>query len=161
MQQRWPHYDGWINQLVTPSLFNVRSIDQNGQTAMWNLTANDVQRAKEELKGRRAAIQARYENELKQLEVDIGDLETFERFAVKFVADFKGEEAPVAPAVEAVTMAAEAAAEPPAAAPDTAPNPEIVEASSDNVAPMPSADSGPRKGTSRWRMHLGTGEASA
>ena len=68
---------------------------------MWNLTADDVQRAKEELKGRRAAIQARYENELKQLEVDIGDLETFERFAVKFVADFKGGELPAAMAAPA------------------------------------------------------------
>jgi hypothetical protein len=128
---------------------------------MWNLTANDVQRAKEELKGRRAAIQARYENELKQLEVDIGDLETFERFAVKFVADFKGEEASAAPAVEAAPMAVETPAEPATAVPDTAVHPEAVEASSDNVAPMPSGDSGPRKGTSRWRMHLGTGEASA
>lgn len=119
---------------------------------MWNLTADDVQRAKEELKGRRAAIQARYESELKQLEVDIADLETFERFAVKFVADFKGDEpaaALVAEAPPAEAVVAEAV------------NPDVAVAQSETVEVVPSVDTGVRKGTSRWRMHLGTGEASA
>ena len=70
---------------------------------MWNLNGNDIQRAKEELKGRRAAIQARFDNEMKQLQVDIADIETFERFAVKFVSDFKGEKQTAAPPVAAVS----------------------------------------------------------
>jgi hypothetical protein len=121
---------------------------------MWNLTAADIERAKEELKGRRAAIQARYEHELKQLEVDIADLETFERFAVKFVADFKGEE----PAVE---PAPETAAPPVAASVVAEPDPVVADVGEEKVETMASADNGVRKGTSRWRMHLGTGEASA
>lgn len=128
---------------------------------MWNLTADDVQRAKEELKGRRAAIQARYENELKQLEVDLADLETFERFAVKFVSDFKGGEPPEAAAaepaleVEAAAMAASVAAEPANPA-----NPEVAVVSGDKVEAVAGGDAGVRKGASRWRMHLNAGEAS-
>lgn len=128
---------------------------------MWNLTADDVQRAKEELKGRRAAIQARYENELKQLEVDIADLETFERFAVKFVSDFKGEEAAAeavepAPAVEATPLAANVVAEP-----DNQANSAVAGDAGEKLEAAASGETGVRKGTSRWRMHLSTGEASA
>jgi hypothetical protein len=129
---------------------------------MWNLTADDLQRAKEELKGRRAAIQARYENELKHLEVDIADLETFERFAVKFVSDFKGAEPPVleaaepTPEVEAVVAAANVVAEP-----DNQADAVAAEMSGEKVEAVASADTGVRKGTSRWRMHLSAGEASA
>lgn len=129
---------------------------------MWNLTADDIGRAKEELKGRRAAIQARYEHELKQLEVDIADLETFERFAVKFVADFKGEETPAAPAaepaseVEAPPVAANVVAQP-----DNQANPVVAEMSDEKVEAVASVDTGTRKGASRWRMHLSAGEASA
>jgi hypothetical protein len=127
---------------------------------MWNLTADDVQRAKQELKGRRAAIQARYENELKQLEVDIADLETFERFAVKFVSDFKGGETPTAEAAEPpATVEAPPAAVNVAAEPD---NPPVVtDVSSEKVEAAGGVDAGVRKGTSRWRMHLGASEASA
>lgn len=128
---------------------------------MWNLTADDVQRAKEELKGRRAAIQARYEKELKQLEVDIADLETFERFAVKFVSDFKGDVTPAAeaaepaPEVEVPPVVANVVAEP-------ANQPDPVGAESgEKVEVGAGTESGMRKGSSRWRMHLGAGEASA
>ena len=63
---------------------------------MWNLTGDDIQRAKEELKGRRAAIKAHYDSEMKQLETDIAAIETFERAAVNFVSNFKGQdESPV------------------------------------------------------------------
>ena len=132
---------------------------------MWNLTADDVLRAKEELKGRRGAIQARYETELKQLEVDIADLETFERFAVKFVADFKGVEpapaasaavAEVEAAATAVTVEAQAAVEP-----DNQVKPVTTAVSDDRVEAVATPENGVRKGTSRWRMHLGAGEASA
>ena len=67
---------------------------------MWNLSGDDVQRAKEELKGRRAAIQARYDSEIKQLETAIADLETFERAAVNFVTSFKAEDAPAVSVAE-------------------------------------------------------------
>ena len=67
---------------------------------MWNLSGDDVQRAKEELKGRRAAIQARYDSEIKQLETAIADLETFERAAVNFVSSFKAEDAPAVAVAE-------------------------------------------------------------
>ena len=40
-----------------PSAKNRRS------AAMWNLTGNDIEQAKEQLKGRRAAIKARYDEE--------------------------------------------------------------------------------------------------
>src|SRR5260370_26843534 len=100
-------------------------LTRRGSTAMWNLNGDDLQRAKEELKGRRAAIQARYENELKQLQADIADLETFERFAVKFVSEFKGEDEPPAavaePSPAAESVVAEAAGEPGStASPDAA-----------------------------------------
>ena len=129
---------------------------------MWNLTADDVQRAKEELKGRRAAIQARYEKELKQLEVDITDLETFESFAVKFVSDFKGEETPAAavaepaPEVEAPPVVANVVADPGNQA-----DPVGAGESGEKAETVASVDTGMRKGSSRWRMHLGAGEASA
>src|SRR5437660_6067812 len=98
-------------------------LTRQGSTAMakWNLNGEDLQRAKEELKGRRAAIQARFDNEMKQLAADIADLETFESFAVKFVTDFKGDE-------EAATSVA---------APAPAPAPEPVAAA--EVANEPSA----------------------
>src|SRR2546428_11045080 len=60
--------------------------------AMWNLSGDDIQRAKEELKGRRAAIKAHYDSEMKQLEADIAAIETFERAAVNFVSNFKGQD---------------------------------------------------------------------
>lgn len=127
---------------------------------MWNLTANDIERAKEELKGRRAAIQARYEHELKQLEVDIADLETFERFAVKFVVDFKGGE-PEVPAAEPAPEAEVPVAASVVAEPDSRADPVVADLADEKVEAVASGDAGVRKGTSRWRMHLSAGEASA
>ena len=123
---------------------------------MWNLSGDDVTRAKEELKGRRAAIQARYENELKQLEEAIGDLETFERTAQKFVLNFKGEEAQAAPPApvaepepEPETIAADSAVEQQSAEPEPA---AVSERASERAAA--------EKGSSRWRMRLSTTEAA-
>ena len=124
---------------------------------MWNLSGDDIQRAKEELKGRRAAIQARYESDLKQLEADIADLETFETFAQKFVADFKPADAS-APAVEvprAPEPVAEAAAQPPAEAEaETAP------AANDAEAATSTEPAAGQRSSSRWRMRLNTNEAT-
>ena len=127
---------------------------------MWNLNGDDIKRAKEELKGRRAAIQARYESELKQLESDIADLETFDRFAVKFVADFKGEEGEAAPTAEpsaAEAIVTDIIGEPAAMAPEA----NVVAAEADTeAAAIPEPASG-QKNSSRWRMRLNAGEASA
>ena len=131
---------------------------------MWNLTGDDIQRAKEELKGRRAAIKAHYDSEMKQLEVDIAAIETFERAAVNFVSNFKGQDeasatAEPVPAAEQVATdrlseqisptigktAVEQSTEG-EAAPEPAPVPE----------PVPAG-----KGSSRWRMRLGATEGSA
>ena len=124
---------------------------------MWNLSGDDVQRAKEELKGRRAAIQARYESDLKQLESAIADIETFERTALTFVAHFKGEESPPAPVAEPApeTAAADNPGEQSSAEPEPeqAPGPEL--AGTDPVANEKAAS---EKGSSRWRMRLSAAE---
>ena len=119
---------------------------------MWNLSGDDVQRAKEELKGRRAAIQARYESELKQLETAIADIETFERTALTFVANFHGEEVLPANFAEPVaapeTAAAESAGEQSSAEPEPAAVSE----------PAGSERAANEKGSSRWRMRLSATE---
>src|SRR5437867_2560033 len=83
---------------------------------MWNLNGDDVERAKAELNGRRAAVKAHYDSEMKQIEADLANLEMFERAAVSFVANFKIEEGAPAAAAEPAPMAevpvAEAPAEP-------------------------------------------------
>ena len=48
---------------------------------MWNLTPDYLQQVKEELKGRRTAMQARHGEELKALETDLAEIETLERVA--------------------------------------------------------------------------------
>jgi hypothetical protein len=122
---------------------------------MWNLSGDDVQRAKEELKGRRAAIQARYESELKQLETAIADIETFERTALTFMANFQGEAPPPASVAE------------PAPAPETAAAANPGEQSSAVTEPEQAAASEPaseraanEKGSSRWRMRLSATETT-
>ena len=78
---------------------------------MWNITPTDVEFAKEELKGRRAAIQARYEDEIQKLTAELDDIEAFERVAAAFAQRHKQEEAsaPVEPnpkaPLEALTTA--------------------------------------------------------
>jgi hypothetical protein len=68
---------------------------------MWNLTPDYLANAKEELKGRRAAIQARTADELKAIEADLEEIETLERaayaFAVKHVLDMEPEQTATSP----------------------------------------------------------------
>src|ERR1700720_3356208 len=63
---------------------------------MWNLTPDYIQQVKEELKGRRAAIEARHADELKGIAADLEEIEQLERvayaFAVKHLPDPKSEE---------------------------------------------------------------------
>jgi len=123
---------------------------------MWNLSGDDVQRAKEELKGRRAAIQARYESELKQLETAIADIETFERAAVNFVASFKGEEAPPSAVAEPAPTPETAVAD--RAGEQTSATAEAEQAAVADPVAEPVAS---EKGSSRWRMRLSNADASS
>ena len=84
---------------------------------MWNITPEDVDRVKEELKGRRAAIQARFEDEIQKLTAELDDIEAFERVATSFAQRHKREEAialaepnSIAP-LEALPVAVELTAE--------------------------------------------------
>ena len=105
---------------------------------MWNLNGDDIQRAKAELTGRRAAIQARYDSEIKQLADDLAVLESFERAAVNFVSNYKGQD--MSPATAAADSASENSAAAGAAA-----------------DPTPAAA---ERSASRWRMRLSTAEGS-
>ena len=122
---------------------------------MWNLNGDDIERAKADLMGRRAAVQAHYDNEMKQIESDLSNLEMFERAAMSFVANFKhGEEpAPVAaPEPEPAAVEPDGAAEPAAEA----------SAPVESVAEMPAADKPTaEKGSSRWRMRLSSAETTS
>jgi hypothetical protein len=132
---------------------------------MWNLTGDDVQRAKEELKGRYAAIKARYDSEIKQLEADIASLETFERAAVHFVSNFKGEAAPSPAVADPKPSKPETIAAAGANKQSRAENLAIFEESTAAVpvsetapAPEPTAA---EKSSSRWRMRLNTREGQS
>jgi hypothetical protein len=116
---------------------------------MWNLTGDDVQRVKDELKGRRAALQAHYDSEVSRLEAELADIERVERFAVNFASNHKNE-APAMPGVNPVQKVQEAA--PPIdAVGEQTPFEKSTEA---DAAP---AD---EKSSSRWRLRLSAGEAS-
>jgi hypothetical protein len=102
---------------------------------MWNLTPDYIQQVKEELKGRRAAIQARHVEDLKALDADLEEIETLERFAYAFAVKHLPEPGEVtsAPEMEPATVA------------------ELQAAPADPISP----DAEP-KGASRWRMRLDT-----
>ena len=76
--------------------------------AMWNLTPDYIQQVKEELKGRRAAIEARYADELKSIASDLEDIETLERIAYAFAVKHLPEpaEATSEPATEVAMLEA-------------------------------------------------------
>ena len=131
---------------------------------MWHLTGDDIQRAKEELKGRRAAIKARYDSEMKQLEADIAAIEGFERAAVDFVSNFKAEDKLTAKsaAEQVVTVADPEPAAVPVAADGLTEEKSAIreENSAERAAELEATpDNTERvggKGSSRWRMRLGT-----
>lgn len=126
---------------------------------MWNLTGNDVEQAKEQLKGRRSAIKARYDDEMKRVEDELAAIEKFERDAREFMSQYKGDEAPpetlteseppseepamtAAPAIEEIEPTG---AHSPAAEPAEAREPIAVEAAAEPT------------GSSRWRLRLNAG----
>jgi hypothetical protein len=113
---------------------------------MWNLTPDYIQQVKEELKGRRAAIEARYADELKGIATDLEEIEQLERiayaFAVKHLPDPQPMDAASEPAVEVAELQP-AAAEPDSSESEPEAEPEVMEKSSS-----------PKGGLSRWRMRL-------
>jgi hypothetical protein len=126
---------------------------------MWNLSGDDIQRAKEELKGRRAAIKAKYDSEIKQLEADIAAIETFERAAVDFVSNFKGEDERSATAADREPPAEQVAADSASEASSLSEDSPVKEPAELEAASEPSASGDPAaggKGSSRWRMRLST-----
>jgi hypothetical protein len=132
---------------------------------MWNLTGDDIQRAKEELKGRYAAIKARYDSEIKQLEAEIASLETFERAAVDFVSNFKGETGPSPTVVDQKPAEPETVAAVRANKQTRSENLAIFEESTvaapiSETAPAPEP-SAAEKSSSRWRMRLNTREGQS
>ena len=109
---------------------------------MWNLTPDYLTSIKEELKGRRAAIQARIADELKGIDEDLEEIEMLERVAYAFAVKHLPEAEPQ-----------EAAA---ALAPEVEHEPEPVAMLQAQPAEPNGHDSAPTgKGSlSRWRMRL-------
>jgi hypothetical protein len=105
---------------------------------MWNLTPDNIQLIKEELKGRRAAIEARYADELTAIASDLDEIETLERlayaFAVKHLPEVKPADVSDEPAVELAPLQL-ARAEPPT-----------------TEEPSPETHPEAKGGSSRWRL---------
>jgi len=141
---------------------------------MWNITPEDVERAKQELKGRCAAIKARYDDEIHKLTAELDDIETFERVAAEFALRHKREEVtgtpgpepePTAPVsaeselvapLEAQPVVADVAVEAAQAEdPDGFDDPaDVIISPGAEPAPI-SADTGAvQKVSSRWRMRV-------
>ncbi len=106
--------------------------------AMWNLTPEYLTSVKEELKGRRAAVQARVADELKAIEADLEEVENLERvayaFAVKHLTEGEPASSEAAPQERVVVAALQSGSAP-----------------ADPVAAEPASES---KGASRWRIRL-------
>lgn len=88
---------------------------------MWNLTPDYIQQVKEELKGRRAAIEARYADELKDISADLDEIETLERVAYNFAARHLPDASPAASANELPAEMAMLQAAPALALPESSP----------------------------------------
>ena len=116
---------------------------------MWNLTGDDVQRAKEELKGRRAAIQAQFDSEMSRVEAQLADIERVEHFVANFILNHK----------EDATSTLEL--DPRWAGRETAPptNGAGEQTAAEKITDAAAAPAA-RKRSSRWRRTLSTGEAS-
>jgi hypothetical protein len=112
---------------------------------MWNLTPDYLANVKKELKGRRAAIQARIADELKAIDADIEEIETLERVAYSFAVKHLPEQ-------EAV---AEPVSEP---MPQPQPDQELEGVANLQGEPASSprrnSTAEPKGGLSRWRVRL-------
>jgi hypothetical protein len=112
---------------------------------MWNITPDNLKLIKEELKGRRAAIEARYAEELKALAADLEEIETLERVAYAFAVKHLSDATAAGAANEPVAQLA-------ALEPDTAEPP----AMDTEAEPQAEAKGG---GTSRWRLRTNMADA--
>jgi hypothetical protein len=112
---------------------------------MWNISLDDIVRAKEEAKGRRAAIEARYTAEIKALETDLAEIETLERVATAFASRHKAD-------AEAEADAVTTSHSQPIVEPQPEPEAALVEEPTEGR---------PAKNSSRWRLHFGEERADA
>ena len=64
---------------------------------MWTITPDYIQQIKDELKGRRAAIEARIADELKAIEAELAEIEQLERLAYDVAVKRLPELQPAAP----------------------------------------------------------------
>jgi len=108
---------------------------------MWNLNPDYIQQVKEELKGRRAAIEARLADELKGIAADLEEIEKLESVAYAFAVKHLPHLTPAAPADEPVVEVARLEAEP---APE---EPPVVELTAGTTTEAKSP-------TSRWRVRV-------
>jgi hypothetical protein len=147
---------------------------------MWTLTPDNLEQAKNELKGRRAAVEGRYAAELKAIDADLEEVETLERIGHSFSAKHLAATAvapdsggvprePVAVEPEVTMASSEAEMEP------TAPAPEATETTSTRAVDLPtvlpnanavarlqpspeeppaSLDAAPKGGSVRWRIRM-------
>ena len=120
--------------------------------AMWNLSGNDIKKAKDQLEARRTTLKAEYEEEMKRIDAELTDIDTVERVAVNFVSKGKGEPG-----------SAKTEAEPEKDMPSSFGGAADTKGSSDSEKAENNADSHDKtsNGTSeqkgsRWRMRLGT-----
>jgi len=58
---------------------------------MWSLTSTDLDLAKEELKGRRAAIEARYAKNITEIDAESDEIQALERVAIAFALKYRTE----------------------------------------------------------------------
>ena len=65
--------------------------------AMWNISSNDVEQAKESIRLRRAAAEARYEDETRALDAEFAAVETLERAASEFALSHQFDQMQAAP----------------------------------------------------------------
>jgi hypothetical protein len=107
---------------------------------MWSIKLEDIHRAKGQLQARRAKIEAKYLEDMKTLDADIAEIETFEHVASAFAAKHQS------------VAELEAAEAEDGAAADADP---VSLAQAGDTAASPEANNGAgARGASRWRLHL-------
>jgi len=115
---------------------------------MWNLNGNDIKKAKDALEARRATLKSKYEEEMKQIDTELADIEAVERVAVNFVSNRKGDE-PLKGDADAEKS------EPPTFDETEMKSSTDGEKASENSSESRDKPAAEQKG-SRWRMRLGT-----
>ncbi len=108
---------------------------------MWNLSSDDVARAKQRIVRQRADLEMNYQKQLKALDAVVAEIETVERVAAEFSQKHLGAEM----VVEAGPSETAAATEPE----------EITETVESAEAEEVGMTGGEAKSGSRWRLHLG------